>query len=93
MLERDGEQSDSQVEEVRTAMLADGSLALGLDAQGLRDCITSGRYLARVREQVEQGATAGLTSTPSIWINGKRVEYPSPDAVEKYSVPYWQSVE
>jgi protein-disulfide isomerase len=83
VLERDGEQSDSQVEEVRKTMIGDGAAALELDAQALRECITSGRYLARVREQVEQGATAGLTSTPSIWINGKRVEYPSPDAIEK----------
>jgi|GEM_PF-648640 len=83
VLERDGAQSDLQVEEVRNTMSSAGAAALGLDAQALSECITSGRYLTRVRQQVEQGATAGLTSTPSIWINGKRVEYPSSDAIEK----------
>jgi uncharacterized membrane protein/protein-disulfide isomerase len=83
VLERDGAQSDEQVEEVRKTMIGDGAAALGLDAQALSECITSGRYLARVQEEVQQGASAGLTSTPSIWINGKRVEYPAPEAIEK----------
>lgn len=83
VLERDGAQNEQQVEQVRKTMIGEGSATLGLDAQALDECIISGRYLARVREEVAQGATAGLTSTPSIWINGKRVEYPSPDAVEK----------
>jgi uncharacterized membrane protein/protein-disulfide isomerase len=83
VLERDGESDDAKVQQVREVMLSDGAAALGLDSQALRDCIGSARYMTRVREEVKQGDDLGLHSTPSFWVNGRKVERPTPEALER----------
>lgn len=83
VLERDGESDDAKVQQVRDVMLSDGAAALGLDPQALRECVASERYLTRVRGEVKQGDELGLHSTPSFWVNGRKVERPTPDALEQ----------
>ncbi len=70
-------------DEVRERLLDDGAGELGLDPQGLRECVSSGRYLARVHEEVKQGDDLGLRSTPSFWVNGRKVERPTPEALNQ----------
>jgi uncharacterized membrane protein/protein-disulfide isomerase len=83
VLERDGEADDAQVQQVRDALLRDGAAAVGLDALALDECTRSERYRDRVREEVKQGDDLGLRSTPSVWVNGRRVERPTPEALER----------
>ncbi|MFN4896837.1 MAG: thioredoxin domain-containing protein [Pseudomonadota bacterium] len=83
LLEPDAETDSAGVAQVREALLVEGSKALGLDSQALRECVSSGRYLERVRQEVQQGDQLGLESTPSFWVNGRKVEHPTPDALEQ----------
>jgi uncharacterized membrane protein/predicted DsbA family dithiol-disulfide isomerase len=69
--------------DVRESLLEDGASELGLDPQGLRECVNSGRYLARVQEEVKQGDNLGLRSTPSFWVNGRKVEHPTPEVLNQ----------
>jgi uncharacterized membrane protein/protein-disulfide isomerase len=83
VLERDGELDDAQVQSVRDSMVSEGASALGLDPEALRECVVSGRYLARVRDEVKQGDDLHLQSTPSIWVNGRKVERPTAEALDR----------
>lgn len=83
VLEHDGELDDLAVAKVREAMLVEGAGVLGLDAQGLGECVRADRYLTRIRQEVRQGDELGLRSTPSLWVNGRRVERPTPAALEQ----------
>jgi len=44
---------------------------LGLDAAAFGSCLDSGKYADRVRAGVEDGTNLGVSSTPSIFINGR----------------------
>jgi protein-disulfide isomerase len=54
-----------------------------LDLEGLRECVSSHRHLDKIKGEIKEADALGLRSTPSIWINGRRVERPTPDAIEK----------
>ena len=45
----------------------------GLHAQAIRSCIANPRIKAQIVQDIEEGDKAGVTGTPSIYINGRRV--------------------
>lgn len=67
----------------RDLMLNPGSLeeadlqkratSLGLDAAKLQACITSGKYDPIVKAALDSGTAVGVNSTPTFFINGRRV--------------------
>lgn len=44
---------------------------VGLDMQKFEECYTSGRHVATVERDVEQGRQVGMTGTPGFYINGR----------------------
>ena len=46
---------------------------LGLNASEFNACLESSKYRDRVREGMDQGERLGVTSTPSVFINGRLV--------------------
>lgn len=53
------------------ALKAKAEALEGLDASSFNECLDSGRYAERVQEDVEAGARAGVTGTPSFFVNGR----------------------
>jgi protein-disulfide isomerase len=45
---------------------------LGLPREAFAACLDSGRYRAAVRKDVEEGHAAGVTGTPTFFVNGLR---------------------
>jgi protein-disulfide isomerase len=46
---------------------------LKLDATAFAQCLDSGKYTAEVDKDFQEGASLGLTGTPSFFINGKQI--------------------
>jgi len=44
--------------------------SLDLDREKFRECLSSGRHKAEIREDIRAGAAAGADSTPTLFING-----------------------
>ena len=53
--------------------LVNFAAGMGLDTNQFSDCLTERRYLDRVRADSEYGASIGVESTPSVFVNGERV--------------------
>ncbi len=52
------------------ASLSEYARNLGLEAKPFDDCLASGRFRAKVEEDVQEGARAGVSGTPAFFING-----------------------
>ncbi len=48
--------------------------SLGLDKGAFGDCLSSGRYAARIEQDVKAAEAAGVQATPSFLVNGKLLE-------------------
>ncbi len=48
----------------------------GLDAGAFGECLRSEKYQKEVSESYQFGTTLGVTGTPTVFVNGKRVETP-----------------
>lgn len=46
---------------------------LGLDATAFASCLDSGRYTQRVQQDLDTGVRHGVSSTPTVFINGRLV--------------------
>ena len=46
---------------------------LGLPRDAFRACLDGGRYRAQVRRDVKEGRAAGVSGTPTVFINGLRL--------------------
>jgi len=46
---------------------------LGLDSGAFNACVESGRYDDWVRAQTEAGRQQGVNSTPTLFVNGRRI--------------------
>ena len=44
---------------------------LGLNAKKFADCLSSGKYLDKVRAEAQTGAAAGVNGTPGSFVIGK----------------------
>jgi protein-disulfide isomerase len=53
--------------------LKESAAALGLDAAKFEQCLDSGKYAGVVQEDLEYGSDLGVSSTPSLYINGRPV--------------------
>jgi protein-disulfide isomerase len=54
---------------------------LGLDRGAFNNCVDSGRYEDYVRGQTQQGQLQGVTSTPTLMVNGQKLS-PVPGSFE-----------
>jgi len=59
-------------------LVSEASKELGLDQEGVRECLESGRYRDKVQKDISDGDAVGLQGTPSIWVNGKLIDQPTP---------------
>ena len=50
------------------AQLAGHAAAAGLDAAAFQQCLSSGRFTARVRKDISDGAALGITGTPAFLV-------------------------
>ena len=50
----------------------------GMDAAKFGDCLDSQKYAERVRDGVAAGTRLGVNSTPTLYVNGRRVEGAQP---------------
>jgi protein-disulfide isomerase len=53
--------------------LKETAAALGLDSAKFDQCLDSGKYAAIVQEDLEYGSDLGVSSTPSLYVNGRPV--------------------
>jgi protein-disulfide isomerase len=49
----------------------------------MEECVNSERYLKKVQEDLAEGRRLGLASTPSFWVNGKKVPRPTHGVLAK----------
>ncbi len=54
---------------------------LGLNEEAIKECIVSGRQLLKVKSDIKEGEIMAINSTPSIWINGRKVTVFTPEAL------------
>ena len=54
------------------------ALTLGLNADTFNQCLDSSKYAERVRDGVSEGGQLGVNSTPTIFINGRRLSGAQP---------------
>jgi len=47
--------------------------SLGLDAQKFRDTLTANTHLAEIQKEKDAGDAAGISSTPTFFVNGKKI--------------------
>ena len=62
---------------------------LGLDMQRFRTCLDAPETLELVREDVRAGDSLGIESTPTIFINGRRI----PGALDRHYYDYAITIE
>ncbi len=57
--------------------------AMGLDTLDFNACLDSGRYRSAVEEDKRLGQSRGVSSTPSVFVNGKYIDFSTvPDPYE-----------
>jgi protein-disulfide isomerase len=54
-----------------------------LDPEGLAECMASDRQLKKIQDDIAVADQLGLESTPTFWINGKRVPKPTIEGLKK----------
>jgi protein-disulfide isomerase len=54
------------------------AIELGLDTTAFNQCLDTSKYGERVRDGVSEGGTIGVNSTPTIFINGRRLSGAQP---------------
>jgi protein-disulfide isomerase/uncharacterized membrane protein len=69
--------------EVKENLIVKGSAQLGLDTQAIRECLSSGRHLKKIQQDIASADRLGLESTPSFWINGRLLRRANPDGMRK----------
>ncbi len=50
---------------------------------GIDECVRSGKFIPWIDKAKEVGTDRGVNSTPTVYIDGKKVEAPSPAAMQK----------
>jgi protein-disulfide isomerase/uncharacterized membrane protein len=67
----------------KASLVKDGVSQLGLDQEAIETCLSSERYRDVLLRDIREGDRLGLQSTPSFWINGKKVVPPTPDSIAR----------
>ncbi len=60
--------------------LIETAARLGMDQSSFAACLKSGKYKAAIQQDVEAGTRAGVTGTPTFFINGRFLEGSVPEA-------------
>ena len=68
-------------QQLQVADLKKHAGAVGLDQATFDQCLDSGKHAARVQEDVELGNAMGVSSTPTLYINGRLVTGAQPQAL------------
>jgi protein-disulfide isomerase len=58
---------------LQVAALKQYATALGLDVTAFGQCLDSGRYAARIADNTKSGEALGVSSTPTLYVNGRPV--------------------
>lgn len=69
----DNQASESNLAYYSKANLIKYAGKVGLDLNKFSSCLNSGKYSARVNADLNQGQAAGVTGTPTLFINGQSV--------------------
>ena len=59
--------------EISSAVVQDIAVSIGLNSEAFTGCMVSGRGRRIVAEDIAAAANAGVTATPTIFINGRRL--------------------
>lgn len=59
---------------------------LGLDASKFNTCLDTGKYASKVQKDASDGSAAGVSGTPSFFINGKSVVGAQPYSVFQQAI-------
>jgi len=62
------------------------SVELGLDTNQFNDCLDSGKYLNEVNNDLQEGASYGVTGTPGFFIGSEEMGYIKVSGAQPYSV-------
>ena len=65
----------------RDSLTSEGSKELSLDEDAVVECLRTERYRERILRDIHDGERANLQGTPSIWVNGKAVNNPTPEVL------------
>ena len=57
-----------------STLLKQYAAEVNLDAAAFGSCLDSGRYAAAVRAETEAGRARGVTRTPTLFVNGQKLE-------------------
>ena len=69
--------------QLEVAKLKERARTLGLDGETFDQCLDSSKYAAIVQADLDRGASAGVTGTPAVFVNGRPV---SPGRVPSYEM-------
>ena len=58
-----------------------GVAILRLDATAMKECMNSKRQDEKILDDIREANALGLQSTPSVWINNRKVDKPTPQGV------------
>ncbi|MBI5147918.1 MAG: DsbA family protein [Parcubacteria group bacterium] len=67
----DGEENNGNLTREKFLEIAD---SLGLNSGSFAECFDSKKYLSEVEKDYEDGQAAGVRSTPTIFVNGRKFE-------------------
>lgn len=56
---------------------------LGLDEEALKSCMTAERTAQKISSDIDEGNRLQLEGTPSLWINGQKVDEPDYNSITK----------
>ncbi len=76
-------QAGVSLEYAQGVLATKGSQDLELDPEGLAECMASDRQLKKIQDDIAVADQLGLESTPTFWINGKRVPKPTIEGLKK----------
>lgn len=57
----------------RDAALKNFAVAIGLDEAAFNECLDSGRHSQVIQTEIAEGRERGVESTPTLFINGERI--------------------
>ena len=65
----------------RESLTSEGAKELSLDEDAVVECMRADRYRERILRDISDGERAQLQGTPSVWVNGRAVNNPTPEVL------------
>ncbi len=79
------EQEGTSLEEFE-GMITNFISSTGLDAEAISECRTSSRTREKIVADAQKAAELGLQGTPLVFINGKKLDFPTKDVIKQIIV-------